>query len=176
MNYMKSPDKQALSESIEMEEKGYSFYKDTAGKTADPLARQIFDFLAAEELHHIEAIKEFYNNYNAGKAQNVDQFIKSIGSLKSKAITNLFKTLAEGVPIAGGELDAYKFGIDFERKGEAFYKKAEAEVLDADAKRLYSFLVGEERRHAKILESCLLYFENPAEFFHQREQWAVDGV
>lgn len=176
MNHTKLPDKQALSASIEMEEKGYAFYKETASKARDPLAREIFNFLAGEEMHHIEAIKGFYDDYIAGKAQDAERLIKRINDSKSRAITELFSILTKDVPIEGGELDAYNFAIDFERKGEAFYKKAEAEAIDADAKKLYGFLVGEERKHFKIAESCLLYFENPAEFFHQREQWAVDGV
>lgn len=175
MDYTKLPDKQALSAAIEMEEKGYSFYKEAATKARDPLARQVFDFLAGEEMHHIEAIKGFYDSYIAGKAQSPNKLANRKSDSKSNVITNLFKNLTKDAPISGGELDAYKFAVDFERKGEAFYKKAETEAVDPDAKRLYNFLVGEERRHFKIVESCLLYFENPAEFFHQREQWSVDG-
>ena len=176
MDHTKLPDKQALSAAIEMEETGYSFYKETATKAKDPLARQVFDFLAGEEMHHIDAIKKFYDSYVTGKGQSPEQLSNPKDKPKSGVITNLFKSLTKNAPIAGSELDAYKFAIDFERKGEAFYKKAETEAVNPDAKKLYGFLIEEERRHFKIVESCLLYFENPAEFFHQREQWAVDGV
>jgi rubrerythrin len=176
MDHTKLPDKQALSAAIEMEEKGYSFYKETAARAKDPLARQVFDFLAGEELHHIDAIKKFYDSYVSGKIQTPERPAATHDKVRSNVITNLFKSLTKDAPVAGGELDAYKFAIDFERKGEVFYKKVESEASNPDAKILYGFLIEEERRHFKIVESCLLYFENPAEFFHQREQWSIDGA
>jgi len=176
MSKMNLPEKEALSAAIEMEKKGYDFFQKTADKTGKSPAGEVFDFLAAEELNHIKAIESFNREYLAGGKVSAERTIEALKAGKpKKAIEQLFKDLTESTPVGGGDLDAYKFAMDFERKGEAFYRKAEASASDPNAKKLFGFLVGEERKHFKIVEACLAYFDNPEEFFHQREGWHLEA-
>jgi rubrerythrin len=168
--------KEALAAAIEMEKKGYNFFSDTARKADEELAKEVFNFLAAEELNHIKAIEKFNQEFLSGVNIDADELIAEMEENKPrKTINELFKNLSGTVPLEGTDLDAYKFAMDFERIGGEFYKKAEAETDDPGAKKLFGFLVGEEQKHFKIVESCLLYFENPEEFFHQRESWHMEG-
>ena len=176
MDHKHLPDKDALLAALEMEERGYNFFRDSAGKASDTFAKEVFSFLADEELNHIKAIKKFNEEYIKGGLGDADRMIAELKAGKPKtSIVKIFDQLKDKTPTAGRDLDVYEFAMDFELKGEAFYKKAEAEATDPRAKRLYGFLVGEERKHFKIVESCMAYFENPAEFFHQREKWHVEG-
>ena len=169
-------EKKALSAAIEMEEMGFSFFKDSAAKAKDSFAKEVFEFLAGEELNHIKAIEKFHESYMTGHPGDSAKLIKDIQDNSAiSAIRHLFDQLSDKRPITGTDMDVYIFAMDFERKGEAFYTKAEADAVDPNAKKLFGFLVGEERRHFKILESCQAYFENPAEFFHQREKWHLEG-
>ena len=43
-----------------MEEKGYKFYKQASKKSENNITRRTFDFLADQEILHIENIKDFY--------------------------------------------------------------------------------------------------------------------
>jgi rubrerythrin len=168
--------KEALTAAIELEKKGYNFFSETAGKADEELAKEVFNFLAAEELNHIKAIERFNQEFLAGENIDADDVIAELKDNRPRqTIDELFKNLSGSVPLEGTNLDAYKFAMDFERKGHDFYKKAEAETDDPGAKKLFGFLVGEEQKHFKIVESCLLYFENPEEFFHQRESWHMEG-
>ena len=168
--------KEALAAAIEMEKKGYNFFSETARKADEELAKEVFNFLAAEVLNHIKAIEKFNQEFLSGETIDTDELIAEMKENKPrKTINELFKNLSGTVPLEGTDLDAYKFAMDFERKGGEFYKKAEAEATDPGAKKLFDFLVGEEQNHFKIVESCLLYFENPEEFFHQRESWHMEG-
>ncbi|UCE65432.1 MAG: ferritin family protein [Candidatus Zixiibacteriota bacterium] len=168
--------KEALTTAIEMEKKGYNLFSDTAQKADEELAKEVFTFLATEELNHIKAIEKFNQESLSGENTSVDEVIAEIiDNRPRRTINELFKNLSGTVPLEGTNLDAYKFAMDFERKGGEFYKKAETEAADPGAKKLFGFLVGEEQKHFKIVESCLLYFENPEEFFHQRESWHMEG-
>lgn len=176
MSHTEHTEEKALSAAIEMEEKGFSFFKDTAARAKDQFAKEVFEFLAAEELNHIKAIEKFHADYIKGNSVDPGNLIKDMANTAAReAITHLFQQLSASIPTEGTETEVYKFAMDFERKGENFYKKAESEAVDPNAKKLYAFLVEEERRHFKIVESCLDYFENPAEFFHQREKWHLEG-
>lgn len=168
--------KEALTAAIDMEKKGYDFFSETAQKADEELAKEVFTFLANEELNHIKAIEKYSQESLSGENASADEVIAEIKDNRpGKTIDDLFTNLSGTVPLEGTNLDAYKFAMDFERKGGEFYKKAEAEATDPGAKKLFGFLVGEEQKHFKIVESCLLYFENPEEFFHQRESWHMEG-
>jgi rubrerythrin len=176
MSEMNLSEKEALAAAVEMEKKGYDFFKKTSSEASDDLAREVFDFLAAEELNHIRAIEKFSEEYLSGKSADGDKVIEDLKAGRPKAaIEQLFKGLSKSAPVEGADLDAYRFAMDFERKGQEFYRKAEASAQDPNARKLYAFLVGEEGKHFKIVESCLLYFDNPEEFFHRREGWHVEG-
>jgi rubrerythrin len=169
-------EREALAAAIEMEQKGYDFFNDTAEKADDPMAKEVFKFLALEELNHIKAIEIFNQQFLSGGEVKADEVIEQmIADRPIVAINELFKNLSKSAPVEGGNLDAYKFAMDFERKGGEFYQKVEAEATDPNAKKLFAFLVGEEQKHFKIVESCLLYVENPEEFFHQQEKWHLEG-
>jgi rubrerythrin len=176
MSDLNMPVREALAAAIEMEKKGQSFFSETARKADEELAKEVFTFLAAEELNHIMAIEKFNQEFLSGEKIDVENLIDDlILSRPRQTIDELFRNLSGSVPLEGTNLDAYKFAMDFERKGSEFYKKAVAEAADPGAKKLFGFLVGEEQKHFKIVESCLLYFDNPEEFFHQRERWHVEG-
>jgi rubrerythrin len=174
MNHQDFSDKKALDGAIELEEKGHKFFKDSAAKNQNQFAREVFEYLAGEELHHLEAIRNFSDNYMKGVTSNIDGLIQGMKEHKS-SINRIFDRLAKDVPVEGSDLDVYRFAADFERKSEIYYTKAEAQAVNPAAKKLYGFLIGEERKHFKIVESCLAYFENPAEFFHQREKWHLEA-
>jgi len=173
---MNVPEKEALATAIEIEKKGYNFFNETAEKAPEQLAKEVFKFLAQEELNHIKAIEDFNQQYLSGETAQADKAIEQIiASRPIAAINELFKNLSKSAPADGGNIEAYQFAMDFERKGGEFYKKAESEATDPNAKKLFAFLVGEEQKHFKVVESCLMYVENPEEFFHQQEKWHLEG-
>jgi rubrerythrin len=167
-------DQKGLEAAIDLELKGHRFFKDAAGKTNNALAKEVFDYLSIEELNHLKAIQSFSDKYLIGQTPDPRSLIEDMKEHKSPA-AQIFAKVTETVPLEGSELDVYRFACDFEKKSEIFYAKALAEASDPNTKKLYEFLIGEERKHFKIVDSCLAYFENPAEFFHQREKWHFEA-
>ncbi len=167
-------DKKGLEAAIDLELKGHKFFKDAAAKANNALAKEVFDYLSVEELNHLNAIKEFNEEYLKGTTIDTQSLIETMKGHKSPA-AQIFAKAAANAPVEGNELDVYRFAVDFEKKSELFYAKALDEATNPNAKKLYEFLIGEERKHFKIVDSCLAYFENPAEFFHQREKWHFEA-
>jgi len=60
--------KEMLKKAIEMEEKGYKFYIDSAKKVEDSVTKKTFEFLAKNEIQHIKIIKIFYKGIAKGGA------------------------------------------------------------------------------------------------------------
>ena len=168
--------KEALQMAIEMEKEGQGFYKKTAEKTSDKMTRQVFEFLANEELKHIEAIKIFYDSEISGKTTDFEKVTAGQTPDKARqAIMNLFKGLGDKAPVDKPDLDAYNFARDFEKNGEKFYRKAAEKASDKNVKKLFEFLVDEEKRHFQMIDDSIAFLENPAEWFHRQEKWHVEG-
>ncbi len=84
MKHTNLPDKDALRAALEMEERGYSFFRESAAKAPDSFAREVFEFLADEELNHIMAIKKFNLDSVGGSLGDADRVI---AELKAGKIT-----------------------------------------------------------------------------------------
>ncbi|PJA26565.1 MAG: hypothetical protein CO189_10215 [candidate division Zixibacteria bacterium CG_4_9_14_3_um_filter_46_8] len=167
---------EALAASIEMEKKGQDFYKKTAVKASTKLTRDLFEFLAREELKHIEAIKTFYHAGLSGGKREFDDVVSGVDPAKArKAIGKLFEGLDKKAPVDKSDLETYKFARDFELNSEKFYREAALKAIDAEVKKLFEFLAEEEKRHFKMLDDSMAYLENPQEYFHRLEGWHVEG-
>jgi rubrerythrin len=168
--------KEALAMAIEMEKKGQEFYKMTAERASDKLTRSVFEFLANEELKHIEAIKNFYDAEIAGTKTDFNGTIGNYSPNSAKrAIKRLFDGLDKKAPADKPDLEAYRFGRDFEKNGEKFYREAAAEATDPQVKKLFEFLIEEEMRHFQMIDDSLAYLEDSGEWFHRMEKWHVEG-
>ena len=168
--------KEALAAAIEMEKQGQTFYKTTAGKTKDKMTKSVFEFLSNEELKHIDAIKVFYDAEMAGEDIDFGSIISDSKNVAAKkAIGKLFRGLDQKAPVDKPDLEAYKFARDFEKNGERFYRQALDKSTDPEVKKLFSFLVEEEKRHFQMIDDSLAFLEDPAEWFHRREKWHVEG-
>ena len=168
--------KEALATAIEMEKEGQSFYKKTVEKASDKMTRDVFEFLSNEELKHIEMIKQFYEAEIAGEKTDFDKTVGEGTTLESKkAIQNLFKGLDSKAPVDKPDLEAYRFGRDFEKKGEKFYREAIDKSTDSQVKKLFEFLVEEEKRHFQMIDDSIAFLEDPSEWFHRMEKWHVEG-
>lgn len=168
--------KEALSMAIEMEKEGRSFYLKTVDKATDQMTKEVFEFLAGEELKHIEAIKTFYDDEIAGQKTDFEKVLPdNTPEVARKAIYNLFKGLEQKVPTDKPDLEAYDFARNFEKKGEKFYRQAAEKSEDADVKKLFEFLVEEEMRHFQMIDDSMAFLENPEEWFHRQEKWHVEG-
>ncbi len=168
--------KEALAMSIEMEKEGYSFYKKTAENAAHKMTKDVFEFLAGEELKHIEAIKTFYDAEITGTTTDFNSLLGSYApEAVRKAIMNLFDGLDKKAPIDKPDMEAYRFARDFEKNSERFYREAAAKATDPNVKKLFEFLVEEEFRHFQMIDDSMAYLENPAEWFHRIEKWHVEG-
>jgi len=169
-------EKEALAASIEMEKKGHDFYVKSAARSSNPHAADIFNFLAREELRHIEAIKSFYDSELSRGKSDFDTIVESADPVMARtAIASLFDGFDENASANKSDLDALGFARNFERKGVEFYRAASARSETSRVKKLFDFLADEEERHFKMVDDSMVYFENPEEWFHRREGWHVEG-
>jgi len=147
-----------------------------ARETVDnPLARATFDFLADEELKHIDIISKFAESLaGVGQFDEKDLLSTTTSEAKGriKSIFERFRVQFEEVG-AGDQprLETYRVAMDMERRGHDFYKRAAEETADGEARKLYAFLAGEETRHFELIQDTHDYLQQPDALMAVEERW-----
>jgi rubrerythrin len=133
--------KDMLLAALHMEEKGYEFYKVQGAKAKNKITKDVFLFLADNELLHIENIKNFHDHMKAGKkftspgltqasasrAKELDIFSKSIDELDSKISSD------------DTDIKACEFAMDFEKRGYNYYNEMLSNAENEQARDFLRF-------------------------------------
>lgn len=169
----------AVNISLAMEKKGYDLYMNVAKKTSNKLGKETLEAIAAKELDHIEAIKEF-NKKILGEAPDLGKAIEAIKPKDKKAyilpiMDKLRSELDMKVKVDSDLEKAYEVAMGLERETYDFYKKLASEASDPQTKKFFEFLMGEENTHYELLQDTLEYLNRPGDWFKEKERWIVEG-
>ncbi len=148
-----------------LEEEGRKFFAEAARTTKSRLAQQTFKFLVQEENRHLRTIDAYIANLTASEklsfpsltASKVDEVIEDFRAL----IATLYETYTPDMT----DIEAYRMALNFENGAEEFYRKKLRETDHPDVKKLYEWLIAEETMHARLLQACLNFVEDPEGWF-----------
>lgn len=168
---------ETLHKALEMEKKGYQFYKDTAQKSRNGITRKTFAFLAENEVFHIENIKVFYESLqkkgdlpalalekvDAARSQGLQIFSKDLSAWKERINPNF------------SDKDAYEFAMEFEKEGYAYYEDLLQAADNENLKTLLRFLLAEENKHYDLLMKAYAYLTDTQNWFMYEEESFPQG-
>lgn len=167
MDYLES-EEGALKLAMENEKMASEFYEKARGVSKTELSKRTFEFLAKQEVEHFDMLKkmqehefEFNPNYQADE-NAVKLFFDKRKEYDSKL---------QGMD----ELEAYKMGMELEKKSYEFYKKAFENAENEDIKKFFKFLMEWESKHYHLLENAMHYLEDPVQYNVEQEQWDFEG-
>lgn len=155
---------------LRLEQEGKQFFLDAARNTTSDLARQTFEFLAAEEDKHIAKIEGFYKSIEKSGTDDLPEAGDSDAEQRLAEFNDTLSRLREEYKVSMSDAEAYKVAMKFENGAEEFYARRAAEADDPRIKKFYQWLHDEESMHERLLKSCLLFVEDPANWFkvHKR--------
>jgi rubrerythrin len=165
---------------LELENKGYDFYTQTAAKTKNPLAASTLSSLAEREKDHINKITEFYQSLT-GKKPLSHGWLAAIDIPPGKAellrpiLQKLKAVLDKKFETQEDINQAYQIAEGLERDSFNLYDRISAESTDEITKKFYAALAQEEREHYAILDETLQYLNTPGDWFKLQERWIVEG-
>jgi len=158
---------EALNQALEMEEKGYKFYKEASEKSENNVTKNTFNFLADNELLHIESIKKFYNALKE-KEQLPSIILEGIKDKRSKEL-EIFSTsiseLTEKIKPSDDDQKACEFAMEFENSGYRYYEGMLKEAKDLNLIEFLKFLVEEENKHYESLMKLHTYLTDSHNWF-----------
>ncbi|MBU1853947.1 MAG: ferritin family protein [Candidatus Omnitrophica bacterium] len=160
-----------LKEAIEMEEKGYKFYQEAGKKAKDNVVRRTFDFLANNEILHIESIKGFYNTLkDRGELPSIELEDKKRQRMKNLSIFSRgIKELNEKIKPNDDDRKACEFAMEFENNGYKYYEEMLKEAKNENLIKLLKFLLQEEKEHYESIMNLHTYITDSANWYMYEE-------
>lgn len=143
----------------EFEKNGANFYIELGMKADNLLTKKLFYTLAKQEIEHLEAIENFVlsRSYEIKKEEKIEEEIKKIFmELKEKSKTE-------------NQLKGYETGLELEKKSYSHYEKLYKEAVDEEEKKLYKFLMEQEKEHIESIVNVYSYLSGTGDWFHKEE-------
>lgn len=167
---------QALEVALTNEKREGEFYQKHAERTQNPLGRKMFQTLAKDEAEHYQRILELHE-----KLTDDGQWPETLPlTVNQTEVKDVLKAVVEAVDTSAqsdtSDMEAVKIAIEFETKGELFYKKLKDGVEDSQEKAFYGMLESIEREHRLSLEDTYEYFKDPEGWFQRMEKPGLDGA
>ena len=153
----------ALEVARDREKGGNRFYLEAAQKTSDVKGKHMFEWLAKEELKHLQWLEQQNQALLQGKPW---QKVAGLGEpvIRSSDFPDVAEVSGHVKPETG-ELEALRLGIQAEKESIAMYAKASEETLDADGKAMFSRLVQEEQAHLDLLQDEYEWLRKSGQYF-----------
>ncbi len=147
---------------MKMEQDGEKFYRDLAGRTTNTGLKQIFTYLADEEVKHYSLFKGLF------EGQPADYESTDILSDSKNIFAQMKESGTVDVTNDVSQLEAYKQALEWEKKAYEFFEEKAAEATDPKEKKFLETIAKEERRHYRLIDTII-------EFIGQPERWVENA-
>lgn len=144
---------EVIQAAMEVEKTGHRFYSDMAQRAVNGTVKELFSMLAQDEVEHLKRLMALGKSYEEGAYfDNQEEFLPYLQRFQAEEIFPSAESLADVV--SSPELDqrALDLAIEAEEKFAAYFQTAADNAREADGKDAFSWLAGEEERHATILK------------------------
>ena len=144
---------EVIRAAMEVEKNGHRFYSSMVERAHSELVRELFTWLAQDEVQHLRTLEGLVPLYQEGAFwEEEDQFLPY---LRRFTETDIFPS-AERLQTAFGQdhsdVAVLDLAIEAEEKFSEFFKAAAGHARSPDGKQAFSWLAGEEERHARLLK------------------------
>ena len=145
---------------IQMENDGENYYREQAKKNKDNGLKGIFEMLAGDEKRHAEILKK----KAAGTA-----LIQTDTLVKSKNVFDKMSDFKEETKAAPSDLDLYTMALSMEKKSIDLYEEYLEKADDEEQKKIFSYLIGQEKEHYAVLEELLVMVRHAVQWVEDAE-------
>lgn len=133
---------------IQMELDGERYYLEQGEKAEYPSLKAVFDLLAREEREHADLLKKY-------AAQVAYVLHESQVLAHASGVFANEQDLRIEYKARPDQIDAYKLALDKEKESIALYEKMGSEANSDEEKRLFVFLVEQEKIHYHMFQELI---------------------
>jgi len=167
---------QALEVALTNEKREKEFYLKNAERTTNALGKVMFASIAGDEDEHYRRILTLHRALKEeGKWPETVPL-----EVKGTEVKDVLKKFVDSVNTSSkadlNDLEAVRVAIDFETRGERFYRELAGKAENPVEKKFYEFLASIENEHRLSLVDTMEYFQDPAGWFRVKERHHIDGA
>lgn len=167
---------QALEVALNNEKQEREFYLRHSERTSNRFGKMMFQTIANDETEHYQRLLELHR-----KLQEEGRWPETLPlKVKETEVKSVLQELIESVDTSAtadtDDIEAVKIAIDFEARGEKFYRNLRDTVEDPTESHFYGILADMEREHRLSLEDTYEYFKDPEGWSRIKEGLHVDGA
>lgn len=162
-----------LNRALELENRGHDFYAQAARSASDPQVRDFFQYLADQELVHLQVIKKIYDRLDDASCWQGGQELE----LPESHLNALFLKMTQNKLSADADLmKAIDSGIAFETEARDLYAHQVGQAACEGEKKFLTLMVGEENMHCQTLTDLKLYYSDPVGWAERMDHGHLDGA
>ncbi len=141
-----------LAIALRIEENGWGFYSEAYKGAQSEKMKELFDYLAKQELEHIESFKKLYKLVKREKVKTFDELAEDDEAalyLRALSDSRVFTDPGEGMRRARSltsDKEALDVALGFEKDSILFYYEM-AKVIKGDEKKIVESLIEQEKEH-----------------------------
>lgn len=144
---------EVIRAAMEVEKNGHRFYSAMVEKAKSPLAREIFTWLAQDEVQHLKTLEGLVPKYEEGAFWADEE--ESLPYLRRFSESEIFPSperLIQVLQSENSDLQALDLAIEAEEKFAEYFHAAARKARTEEGKEAFTWLAGEEDRHATLLK------------------------
>jgi len=137
----------------QVEKDGHRFYSAMAERAVDPTLKELFTWLAQDEIEHLRRLTQIEEKYQDGAFSEYDEeFAPYLDQFSSESIFPDAQKLESILKMDNADLKALDLAIEAEEKFADFFQRSSEIATSDDGRDAFCWLASEETRHAKILK------------------------
>jgi rubrerythrin len=137
----------------EVEKNGHRFYSTMAERAKDPLLKELFSWLAQDEVEHLRRLNQLEAKYQEGAFNDCEEeFLPYLSQFSDTKIFPDAEQLEAVLKTDSADIQSLDMAIEAEEKFSDYFHKASSLAQTVDGREAFTWLAAEETRHAKILK------------------------
>ena len=137
----------------EVEKNGHRFYSTMSERAEDPMLKELFTWLAQDEVEHLKRLNQLESKYEDGAfAEHEEEFLPYLSRFADDKIFPDAERLEAVLQTDTADIQALEMAIEAEEKFAEYFQKAAEMAQTDDGREAFGWLAGEEVRHATILK------------------------
>ncbi len=161
---------------IENERTEMAYYLDQAKRSKNPVAKLLFETLAADEKEHMERIRTLHEKLTGEGSWPEDVSIEVAGTDIAGRVTALMQQKSTSTEHDDNDIAALNKAAKGEEEGATFYKELAASCKNPQEKKFFEFLSQIEREHLMSIRDSLFYLEDPEAWYEEKARIGLDGA
>ena len=161
---------------IKNEQTEKEYYLNEANRTKNPVAKRLFETLAADEEEHKTRLQGLHEKLIADGAWPNDVSVEVAGTNIKKDLEKVVRDKGSSQDYDADDITALKKGIEFENGGVKYYAELAQACDNPQEAKFFRFLSGIEREHLLSIQDSLFYLEDPQGWYEAHERSGLDGA